>query len=180
MNNKNLAEMIIHIPLCTHSNIQRVLFLGEVTKEITEEFAKHQVCVDYFLQIEEVMALNERIYDVVIFKEQKPDEIILANLEKIINNDAVFVFGSSFYKSDLEGLKADLNLVGKNFWIAMPYSFDENCCILASKKYHPTADLLLQKSDLLDGLDYYSSEIALSAFTFPAFFHRALTGIAKR
>ena len=62
----------------------------------------------------------------------------------------------------------------------MPFKFGHNTSILASKKYHPTADINLQRSDLLDGLDYYSSEIQLASFVFPATEHRALTGIAKR
>ena len=75
---------------------------------------------------------------------------------------------------------ADLKLVGTKFWIAMPFKFGHNTSILASKKYHPTADLNLQRADLLDGLDYYSSEIQLASFVFPAGEFRELTGTAKR
>ena len=62
----------------------------------------------------------------------------------------------------------------------MPFRFGHNTSILASKKYHPTADLVLQRADLLDDLQYYSSEIHKAVFVFPAAEHKALTGIAKR
>jgi spermidine synthase len=62
----------------------------------------------------------------------------------------------------------------------MPFKFGHNTSILASKKYHPTADLNLQRADLLDGLDYYSAEIQLASFVFPAGEFRELTGTAKR
>ena len=101
-------------------------------------------------------------------------------IERILNNDGLIAFASEAFSKDKEQLFADLELVGTKFWIAMPFKFGHNTSILASKKYHPTADINLQRSDLLDGLDYYSSEIQLASFVFPAAEHRALTGIAKR
>lgn len=177
---KTLAEMMVHIPLCTFPRNANVLFIGDATKELQEEFAKHQDAVDMFVSFDACTSLNERTYDIILFKNQKPDAMLLAHIEKIIKSDGIFVFESSFYKENLEELKSDLKLVGKHFWIAMPYHFENKCFIFASKKYHPTADLVLQKSDLLDDLEYYSSEIALAAFTLPAYYQRVLTGYAKR
>ena len=62
----------------------------------------------------------------------------------------------------------------------MPFKFGHNTSIIASKRYHPTADINLQRADLLDGLNYYSAEIHNASFVFPAGEHKALTGIAKR
>ncbi len=44
----------------------------------------------------------------------------------------------------------------------------------------PTADLVLQRSDFLDNLNYYTSEIHNASFVYPASEYKALTGIAKR
>ncbi len=102
--------------------------------------------------------------------------------EQYVENGKVLrkELGKIIFSNDKEQLFADLRLVGTKFWIAMPFKFGHNTSILASKKYHPTADLNLQRADLLDGLDYYSSEIQLASFVFPAGEHRELTGIAKR
>lgn len=177
---KNLAEMVVHTPLCSHQNPKRVLFFGDASNEIQNEFAKHDCATDFVESIERILSLDEKIYDVVIFLEKKPDYILLAHIEKFIKSDGIFVSSSSFYQDNIEVLKSDLNMIGKIFWICMPYNFDSKCFIFASKKYHPTADIVLQRADLLDDLDYYSNEIHLASFVFPALVHRKLTGIAKR
>lgn len=114
------------------------------------------------------------------YKKDVIDEFCLANIDRILNNDGVLAFATTSFSNDDEKLINDLKCVGEKFWIAMPYRFGHNTCILASKKYHPTADIILQVSDLLDNLNYYSSEIHTSSFIFPAYIHRKLTGIAKR
>ncbi len=180
MDNKSLAEMMIHIPLCTHAEPNKVLFIGQKTESIGSEFSKYEFAVDFVVNENEMASKNEKIYDVVIFNDSKIDEFMLANLEQILKNDGIFVFKSSHPMSDIEKLKNDLLLVGSKFWIAMPYSFGHNCFVLASKKYHPTADIILQRSDLLDDLEYYSSEIQNASFVMPAKYHKALTNYAKR
>jgi spermidine synthase len=39
--------------------------------------------------------------------------------------------------------------------------------MLASRFYHPTADINLQRADLTDGFAYYNSDIAIAAFATP-------------
>ena len=62
----------------------------------------------------------------------------------------------------------------------MPFRFGHNTSIIASKNYHPTADLNLQRADLLDGLDYYSAEIQMLHLYSPAAEHKALTGTLQK
>jgi spermidine synthase len=106
--------------------------------------------------------------------------MVLANIQRVLKDDGLIAFATESFHKDEEKLKSDLELVGKNFWIAMPYRFGHSTAILASKKYHPTADIVLQRSDLLNDLEYYSTEIHHASFVFPASQHKALTGIAKR
>ena len=106
--------------------------------------------------------------------------MLLANIDRILKDDGLIAFASEAFSKDKEQLFADLKLVGTKFWIAMPFKFGHNTSVIASKKYHPTADLNLQRADLLDGLNYYSAEIHNASFVFPAAEHKALTGIAKR
>jgi spermidine synthase len=179
MDSKSFAEMAVHVPMCTHKEPSCVLVLG-ATQEIKNEFEKYSAKIEFVDTLGDVLSKNEKIFDIVIFVGEKPDEVVLANLEKIIKNDGIFAFLSSHYNSNFDDLCKDLKIVGKNFWIAMPYTFDKYCMILASKIYHPTADIILQRSDLLDDLDYYSTEIHGASFVAPASIFKKLTNIAKR
>ena len=62
----------------------------------------------------------------------------------------------------------------------MPYRFGHQASIIASKKYHPTADLNLQRADFLDDLEYYSSEIHIASFVFPAKQHKRFNRYCKK
>lgn len=182
LNNKNYAfnEMIVHTSLCTHKEPKKVLVVGECDDEFKGEVAKHSVEAVY-VSIDELASKDEKEFDIILVtKKDVINEMSLANIDRILKDDGVLSFLTYSYSDDDNKLKDDLKCVGEKFWIAMPYRFGHTTCILASKKYHPTADLVLQVSDLLDELNYYSSEIHMASFVFPANIHRKLTGIAKR
>jgi spermidine synthase len=179
--NNAFNEMMVHLPLCTHKEASNVLIIGTADEDMKNQAAKHsKVSNIEFGDTSLLTSKNEKNIDVIILTDVKIDELLLANIERILKVDGLITFASKAISKDKEELFADLELVGTKFWIAMPFKFGHNTSILASKKYHPTADINLQRSDLLDGLDYYSSEIQLASFVFPAAEHRALTGIAKR
>ena len=179
--NNAFNEMMVHVPLCTHKEASNVLIIGTADEDMKNQAAKHsKVSNIEFGDTSLLTSKNEKNIDVIILTDVKIDELLLANIERILKVDGLIAFASKAFSKDKEELFADLELVGTKFWIAMPFKFGHNTSILASKKYHPTADINLQRSDLLDGLDYYSSEIQLASFVFPAAEHRALTGIAKR
>ncbi len=179
--NNAFNEMMVHVPLCTHKEASNVLIIGTSNEDMKNQAAKHsKVSNIEFGDLSTLTSKNEKNIDVIILTDVKIDELLLANIEIILKNDGLIAFASEAFSKDKEQLFADLKLVGTKFWIAMPFKFGHNTSILASKKYHPTADINLQRADLLDGLDYYSSEIQLASFVFPAAEHRALTGIAKR
>lgn len=182
LNNKNYAfnEMLAHVPLCTHKEPQNILVVGECDEDFKSEVKKHKVAATY-ISTDEIASKDEKEFDVIIITQKDViDNLNIANVERILKDDGLIAFISSAYSKDDEKLKNDLRCVGEKFWIAMPYKFGHSTAILASKKYHPTADLVLQVSDLLDELNYYSSEVHMASFVFPAFIHRKLTGIAKR
>lgn len=179
--NKNFAfnEMMVHVPLCTHKGPENILIIGTVEDELKQEVAKHKATAT-FGDASVLTSHNEKDVDVIILTDVKIDELLLANIERVLKDDGVITFKTSSFHRNEEQLKSDLNLVGTKFWIAMPYSFGHSTSILASKKYHPTADLVLQTSDLLDDINFYSTEVHHAAFVFPAYIHKKLTGIAKR
>jgi len=177
--NQAFNEMMVHTPLCTHKEAQNVLIIGSTTENLKKEASKHSGNIEFGDQ-SILTSKDDKNIDVVVLTDVKIDEMLLANIERVLNSDGLIAFSTSNFGKDEDRLKADLELVGKNFWIAMPYKFGHNTAILASKKYHPTADIILQRSDLLSDLEYYSTEIHHASFVFPAAQHKALTGIAKR
>ncbi|MGM0518956.1 MAG: spermidine synthase [Campylobacterota bacterium] len=181
MSNKNFNEMIVHVPLCTHKEPSNVLVIGSADEDLRNQVAKHNYTSNVEFGDKSLLASkNEKDIDVIIFTDVKPDELLLANIEKVLKDDGVISFATTPFFKNKEELKADLNLIGQKFWIAMPYRFGHETAILASKRYHPTADIILQRSDLLDDLEYYSTEIHSACFIFPACEHKELTGIARR
>jgi spermidine synthase len=179
--NNAFNEMMVHLPLCTHKEASNVLIIGSNNEDMKAQAARHnKVSNIEFGDTSLLTSKNERNIDVIILTDVKLDELLLANIERIIKADGLIAFASKAFSRDEDQLFADLTLVGTKFWIAMPFKFGHNTSILASKKYHPTADINLQRADFLDGLDYYSADIQLASFVFPAAEHRALTGTAKR
>ncbi|WP_417327941.1 spermidine synthase [Halarcobacter sp.] len=179
-NNQAFNEMMVHTPICTHKEPENVLVIGSVTDELKKEVEKHNLKNVEYGDTSILTSKDEKNVDLIIFTDVNLDEMLLANIERVLKNDGVISFSTSSFSSDEQKLKDDLSLVGQNFWIAMPYKFGHETSILASKKYHPTADIILQRSDLLVDLEYYSTEIHHASFVFPAAQYRALTGIARR
>lgn len=177
--NMTLNEMMVHLPLCTHKEASKTLVIGSVCDGLKTELEKHTTDVEYG-DLTLLNSKNEKEIDVIVFTDVKIDEFVLANIDKVLKDDGLIVFTTESYHNGADRLKSDLTLVGTKFWIAMPFKFGHSTSIIASKKYHPTADLILQRADLLDGLDYYSSEIHTASFVFPTKIKKDLTGIAKR
>ena len=179
--NNAFNEMMVHLPLCTHKEATKVLIVGSNNEDMKAQAAKHnKVSNIEFGDTSIITSKSEKNIDVIILTGVKIDELLLANISLILKEDGLIAFPSKAFSRDEDQLFADLKLVGSKFWIAMPFKFGHNTSILASRRYHPTADLNLQRADLLDGLNYYSAEIHNASFVFPAAEHRALTGIAKR
>ncbi|MBD3840926.1 MAG: spermidine synthase [Campylobacterales bacterium] len=180
LENKNFAfdEMMVHVPMCSHKDINKILVVGSVSDEFKQELNKHE-CKD----VTYVDSLNiEGSFDIILYtKSQTPDALEMANVERIIEqNKGIFCCVGTFIHKDLETAKQELATVGANFWICMPYSFGHNTLIFASKKYHPQAEIVLQVSDLLEGCNYYNTELQNSSFIHPTYITKAITGIAKR
>ncbi len=170
-------EMMVHVPLCSHKDIKKVLVVGDVSDEFKNELAKHE-CKDITYSDE----LNiDGQFDIILYNKDTPDELEMANVDRCLEqNFGIFCAKGSFIFKDLEKVKEELATVGKNFWICMPYSFGHNTLIFASKKYHPQAEIVLQTSDLLPDCEYYNTEMQKAAFIYPNYITKEITGIAKR
>ncbi|MEA3552972.1 MAG: spermidine synthase [Campylobacterota bacterium] len=177
--NKSFAydEMMVHVPLCSHKDINKILVVGEVSSDFKAELDKHE-CKDVTYSD----ALNvEGQFDIILYNNDVPSDLEMAAVERCLEpKKGIFVTKASFIHKDIEVSKQELTTIGKNFWICMPYSFGHNTLIFASKKYHPQAEIVLQVSDLLEDCNYYNTELQNGCFVHPAYITKAITGIAKR
>ena len=174
-NNTIYNEMMIHIPLCTHKEAKKVLVVGEVKGNFKEEIAKHTAVVTYSDELN-----IEGEFDVIIYNSNIIDDMVMSNINRCLEQkEGVFVCVSERFKKDSTKLVSDLKTIGNSFWISMPYRFGHTMAIIGSKKYHPQADIILDRSDFLE-CDYYNTELQNATFVHPQYVTKALTGIAKR
>ena len=177
--NKGYAydEMMVHVPLCSHKDIKKILVVGDVSSDFKAELDKHE-CKDVTFSDE----LNvEGQFDIILYNKDVPTQLEMAAVERCIEpKKGIFVTKASFIHKDIEVSKQEIATIGKNFWICVPYSFGHNTLIFASKKYHPQAEIVLQVSDLLEDCNYYSTEMQNATFVHPTYITKAITGIAKR
>lgn len=170
-------EMMVHVPMCSHKDIHKVLVVGVVSEDFKSELDKHP-CKDITFSD----ALNvEGQFDIILYNKKSLDELEMAAVQRIIEpKKGIFVAKATSIRKDLETSKEELRLIGKNFWICMPYSFGHNTLIFASKKYHPQAEIVLNTSDLLEDCEYYNTELHNASFVYPTYITKGITGIAKR
>jgi len=188
-------EMLVHVPLCAHAEPKRVLVIGGCDR-IRNELGKHTV-VEEEMHIESEGALGAlrdlgEKYDVAIVADGRfgADREFWIELTKHLNEKGLASALMSNLITDVEAAKAELKTLGAIYRIVMPYRYEgemtEAGClpneylVLASRFYHPTADINLQRADLTDGFRYYNSDVAIAAFQAPAFLYREYLEIVKR
>jgi spermidine synthase len=73
-----------------------------------------------------------------------------------------------------------MQILGNTFKIIMPYHLEDgSTLLLCSKEYHPTADIILQRSDLLEGQSYYNCDVHNAAFAMPQYIRKNYLGIIR-
>jgi spermidine synthase len=173
------SEMLVHVAICTHRNPQKVLVISSKESYFKTQLDKYELeSVVYATNL-----VTEEVFDVVIYdNDVQMDEHTIAQIHRNLNpDDGVFVCHSmNSYTNRLDHLSRELEIIAKNFWISMPYAYENKLLILSSHKYHPQANIILQKSDLLEDLKYYNSDLHVSSFILPTFVNAKLNGIAKR
>ena len=174
------SEMMVHVPLCTNKDPKDVLVVSSDAKNLTDEIQKHNA-IEYKsvdATLEALRDCADKSVDVVIC-DMQGDAAILAHIARILKEDGLV---SLVHPSldDKEQNTTMMQILANYFKIIMPYNLgDGSTALLASKEYHPTADIILQRSDMLDGLDYYNCDIHLAAFAMPNYIRKEYLGIIK-
>jgi len=189
------SEMLTHIAINTHANPKRVLVING-GKRIGRELDKYNIIeevvyIDGDDTVEKLGQLGAKKFDVAIVST--PDftnsREFWIELTKLLDTKGVATIEMSNIISKVDSAKAELKLAGTIYPIVMPYRYDKasdgeivtsEYLMLASRFYHPTADINLQRADLTDGFAYYNSDIAISCFSVPSFVYRDYMGIIKR
>ena len=118
---------------------------------------------------------NNEKYDLII--EENPSDLIKI-YEKLNDTGIYITTPKSLTDRDLF---ANLS---KLFWIVMPfYYLDENLnakpLVFASKKFHPTADIIRHRSDFVENTKYYTTDIHLASFTLPKYIFEEIKDVIK-
>lgn len=180
MKNFIYPEMMVHVPLCTHKEPENILILSDDAVAFGLEIAKHDnmKATTIAPMLASVQSADANSFDVVI-SQGSCEDAIFAHVSKTLKDDGVFVTTHP----DLDNIDANKKIMtelGKYFKIIMPYRLEDGTTLLlSSKEYHPTADIILQRSDMLDGLEYYNSDIHVAAFAMGNYIKKEYLGFIK-
>ena len=107
------------------------------------------------------------------------DELLVSQINRVLGEDGVLVIKNPDLEK-IEENKSIMKILGKYFKILMPYNLgDGTTALLCSHSYHPTADIILQRADMLDGLEYYNCDIHPAAFAMGNYVRKEYLGIIK-
>ena len=182
MKENTYAELMVHVPVCTHKEPKNVLIISDNASAMMDELSKYNnidakaVGVD----IDALRDIEEKSYDIVI-SEATIDPVSTAHTNRVLKEDGLAAF-ATFDLEKVDESTVKFKEIGKYFKIAMPYSLlatTVNTAVLASKEYHPTADINLQRADLTDGFTVYNSDLHVGIFAMPTYIKKAYLGIIK-
>lgn len=176
-------EMLVHVPMCTQKDPKQVLILSDAPEALNAELARYggDVAVT---QAPAASALNA-LRDIadgsvdVVLCEADVDAAVAGHISRVLSDEGVV----SMVHPSLEEVQPNtvlLGVLGNYFKIIMPYRLaNEETLLLASKGNHPTADINLHRADMLDGLEYYNSDIHPAAFAMPNYIRKTYLGTIR-
>jgi len=180
MKNFIYNEMITHVPLCTHKEPKSVLIISKNGDKFAKEIQKYEN-IDFEILacgIDNISKAQENFYDVVIC-EDDIDIFMATHINRVLKDDGLIAL-KHLPLSDTQANKVLMQNLAKYFKIIMPYNLgDCSTALLASKKYHPTADIILQRTDMLEGLDYYNCDVHVGSFAMGNYIRKEYLGIIK-
>jgi len=160
------VEMLSFTPICTHENPRKTLFIGLI--ELPQEISNLVGECEFINKIDGKIDFNSESFDVIV---ADINHLNIQEVFRVLKKDGIFCM-----KVDGE-LKNKIVELGKFFRIVMPYHNMK--LIFASNKYHPTADIILDRSDFLEETEYYNSEIHIASFALYQNAKKELKGVVK-
>lgn len=180
MKNFIYNEMMVHVPVCTSKDPKNVLIISDNSSSLEKEMKKHVEIPSKSIGsgIEAIREETDNNYDVVIL-ESGSDAAILAHISRVLKDDGLVSMIHPSLDNEQEN-KSIMQILANYFKIIMPYNLGNGeTALLASKEYHPTADINLHRVDMLDGLEYYNCDVHPAAFAMGNNIRKAYLGVIK-
>jgi spermidine synthase len=180
MKNFIYNEMMVHVPVCTSKDPKSVLVISDSPEDLVKEIQKHSEILSKSIpcKIEALREESDNSYDVVI-SEANSDAAILAHISRVLKDDGLVSMRHPSLDNVQEN-KSLMQILANYFKIIMPYNLgNANTALLASKEYHPTADINLHRADMLDGLEYYNCDVHPAAFAMGNNIRKTYLGVIK-
>jgi spermidine synthase len=173
-------EMMVHVGVCTNKNPQKVLLVSNDAAGFEAEMKKHDA-----IAYDVIPATLEALRDVadasvdVIITESNADAAILAHYNRVLQEDGLLVTTITSL-DNVDENKQIMSILSNYTKVIMPFHVGEGkMALLASKEYHPTADIILQRADMLDDLEYYNCDVHPAAFAMGNYIRKEYLGIIK-
>lgn len=166
-----ICEMALFVPLTT-LKVPKKVYVEPNLFEITKNLVSKVPDIDV-----EVSLSDEIGFDVVVSLESKD---YIKALSMVSNEGVVILRLESWSIGVDENIKL-MHAIRDSFEILMPYSScfgSEINLLFASKKYHPTADMILQRADFIES-NYYTPMLHKASFVLPQWLKKRLLGVAK-
>ena len=173
-------EMMVHVPVCTNKVPQDVLIISNNAELLSAEMLKHSEIGSSVIDsnLDAIREAGDNSADVIIC-EISADGPIVAHISRVLKDDGQLCITHDSL-DNIESNKELMKTLGRYFKVIMPYNLGNGTtALLASKEYHPTADIILQRSDMLDGLKYYNCDIHIAAFAMPNYIRKEYLGIIR-
>ncbi len=173
-------EMMVHVPLCTNKNLQNVLIISDSAELLAKETLKHNEITTKVVEcsLDAIRDLEDSSADVIVC-EMGSDAALLAHINRILKEDGQLAISHPSL-DNIEENKLMMQILGNYFKIIMPYNLGNgSTALLASKEYHPTADINLHRADMLDGNEFYNCDIHIASFAMGNYIRKEYLGIIK-
>ncbi|HLD23350.1 MAG TPA: hypothetical protein VJA83_05360 [Sulfuricurvum sp.] len=178
-----IPEMMTHVAMCTHKNPRSVMVLTNQPELIKTEIGRYREAEVAYIGADDLLGGlrggSDKSADVLLLDTLSDDSAVFAHVNRILKEDGLMVCKHP----DLDDVNANtklMQILGNYFKIIMPY-YDGNgaTLLLCSKEYHPTADLILQRSDLLEGHKFYNCDVHVGVFAMPQYIRKNYLGIIR-
>lgn len=176
-------EMMVHVALCAHKLPTSVLLASNNIEILMGELSRYRessvtTCSSSNL-LESFRNMNDSSADVILLDAATADAAVHAHINRVLKEDGLVVMQHP-HLDNLSENSTLMQILGNYFKIIMPYHLEDgSTLLLCSKEYHPTADIILQRSDLLEGHNYYNCDVQIAAFAMPQYIRKNYLGIIR-
>lgn len=176
-------EMMVHVAMCTHKNPKAVLVASDNDDLLMGELARYREATVTTTAgsnlLESFRNAADNSFDVIMVDALNTDSAVLAHLNRALKEDGLAVMQHP-HLDDVNANTVLMQVLGNYFKIIMPYHLEDGTTLLlCSKEYHPTADVILQRSDLLEGHSYYNCDVHVASFAMPQYIRKNYLGIIR-